>query len=223
MAVVAPLFVVLSLAGCSGSGGGGEEPEQNVPIEDPAGIDEPVDAEETVSTEQPTGTGELVSPEIEPSTLTQLREDDSLISPVPEVVHTQTQADTGLQISYVSDSLIAAAPATYIEEQWIFMLGCIEQPTSPPVILVREGPVVPFTVDDDVVRNESFDGLDISSTPVASATRLYGSVLQISDTDFDGSIGTRGFNLRSIMGRHMWLSAGLPERDYPFSCAQQQP
>ena len=230
--ITAVIFLSLSwLSACSGSGGGEPAPVQDLateetlvepepsvePVEEPGDDTSIDDPNEGLTIEDP------VSSEIEPAALGLLREDSRLISSVPEVVFTQTLADSGLQITYVSLDLVTVAPADNIEEQWFFMEDCLEQVTNPPVILVREGPAVPFTIDDDVVRNEQFDAFEITSIPVASATMLYGSVLQISDADFDGSIGTAGFNLRSIMGRHLWLSAGLAERDYPFSCAQQQP
>ena len=120
-------------------------------------------------------------------------------------------------MSYTQTSLISQAPAAVIEQQWVFMQSCLEQVNVAPLVLVRQGPAVPFTPADDVVRNESALSLEINSIPIASASTLYGPVVQISASDFDGSLGTPGFNLRSIMGRHLWLSgpfarAGLPVR-----------
>jgi len=158
-----------------------------------------------------------------PEVLRQLQDDDELLAAVPDIVHTQTMANSGLQISYTSHELRASAPAMVIEKQWVFMQSCLEQNNVAPLVLVREGPVEPFTAADDVVRNENIMALEINSVPIASASTLYGSVIQVSVTDFDGSLGTPAFNLRSIMGRHLWLSANLPERDYPFDCARQQP
>ncbi|MFK8082405.1 MAG: hypothetical protein AB8B97_19125 [Granulosicoccus sp.] len=158
-----------------------------------------------------------------PQVLRQLQSDENLLSPVPQVAFTQTMASTGLQISFTKESLIARAPPAVIEEQWVFMQGCLQQVSVAPLVLVREGPAAPFTSADDVVRNETITALEITSVPVASASTLYGPVVQVSVDDFDGSLGTPAFNLRSIMGRHLWLSAGLPERDYPFECARQQP
>lgn len=163
-----------------------------------------------------------IASEAEPAVLAQLRADPSLISPVPDVVHTQTMADTGLQVSYTHTSLKLLAPAGFIEQQWVFMQTCLEQVSVAPLVLVRQGPAVPFTPADDVVRSETLMSLEITSVPVASASTLYGPVIQISGSDFDGSLGNQGFNLRSIMGRHLWLSANLPERDYPFECARDQ-
>ena len=158
-----------------------------------------------------------------PQVLVDLKADTTVISKVPEIVHTQTLADSGLRVSYTQESLRSAAPVTAIEQQWVFMQRCVQQVGVAPLVVVREGSVKPFTTQDDVVRNENPMAIEISSVPVASASSLHGPVIQVSSTDFDGSIGTPLFNLRSIMGRYLWLSAGLPERDYPYECARTEP
>lgn len=158
-----------------------------------------------------------------PEVLQRLMANPDLLAPVPTVVHTQTSAGSGLQISYTQEAFRVAAPASQIDLQWAFMQECLEQVAAPPLVLVREGPAAPFTPDDDVVRNETLTAFEITSIPIASASTLYGAVIQVSVDDFDGSLGSASFNLRSIMGRHLWLSANLLERDYPFECARQQP
>lgn len=192
------LVSCLFVSACSGSGSSAETPLEQLG-------DDPIGSEP------------------EPAVLAQLRADPALIAPVPEVAHTQTLANTGLQVAYTHTSLVSLAPAALIEQQWVFMQTCVEQISVAPLVLVRQGPAVPLTPADDVVRNESALALEITSVPVASASILYGPVIQISDSDFDGSLGNPGFNLRSIMGRHLWLSNQLPERDYPFECARDQP
>lgn len=151
-----------------------------------------------------------------PDSLLQLEDDPGLLATIPDVVSSEVRADTGLQIVYTRDAQELIAPAALIEAQWVFMQGCVGQQSAAPVVVVRDGPVEPFTASDDVIYN--IDGI-----PVASASLRDVSVVQIRETDFDGSLGSPGFNLRSIMGRMLWLSANLPERDYPFSCARQQP
>jgi len=152
-----------------------------------------------------------------------LQADSQVLTEVPTVAHTQTMANSALQVSYSHEELRTVAPATEIEKQWIYMQACVQQLSAAPLVLVVDGPVSPFTLQDDVVRNENPQALVISSVPIASASLLHGPVIQISVADFDGSLGTPLFNLRSIMGRHLWLSAGLAERDYPFQCAQSEP
>ncbi|MFK7993014.1 MAG: hypothetical protein AB8B87_02685 [Granulosicoccus sp.] len=158
-----------------------------------------------------------------PWALQQLQKDTTLLSAVPEVAHTRIMANSGIQIAFTERSLIALAPAAVIEKQWVYMQKCLQLVGVAPIVLVRDGPIAPFTLSDDVVRNETLIAQDIASVPIASASTLYGPVIQVSITDFDGSLGSPSFNLRSIMGRYLWLSANLPERDYPFACARQEP
>ncbi|NND92451.1 MAG: hypothetical protein HKN42_16450 [Granulosicoccus sp.] len=151
-----------------------------------------------------------------PDSLLQLEDDPGLLSEIPDVVASETRADTGIQIAYTRADQSVLVPGALIEAQWIHMQSCVGLVASPPVIVVRDGPVKPFTSADDVIYN--IDGL-----PIASASLRDVAVIQVRDTDFDGSLGTPGFNLRSILGRMLWLSASLPERDYPYECARQQP
>jgi len=103
------------------------------------------------------------------------------------------------------------------------MQSCLQQSGVVPLVVVIDGPVMQLTAADDVVRNENPLATEISSQVVASATTLLAPVIQISVDDFDGSLGSPTFNLRSIMGRYLWLSNSLPERDYPFECARVVP
>ncbi len=146
----------------------------------------------------------------------QLEDDPGLLSSIPDVVSSEIRADTGLQIAYTREGQDAVVPGSLVEEQWVYMQTCVGQQSAPPLVVVRDGAVVPFTETDDVIYN--IDGI-----PVASSSLRDVSVIQIQEADFDGSLGSPGFNLRSIMGRLLWLSANLPERDYPFNCARQQP
>ena len=190
---VTVLCLAITSGACSSSGPGSE------PVE--------------VSTTPPDSTG------IEggtPDSLLQLEDDPGLLGSIPDVVSTEIRADTGLQIAYTRVDQAAVVPGALVEEQWIYMQTCVGQQSNAPLVVVREGAVFPFTETDDVIFN--FDGI-----AVASASLRDVSVIQIQEADFDGSLGSPGFNLRSIMGRLLWLSANLPERDYPFNCARQQP
>lgn len=194
-------MVILFLSACGGGGGETEAAPDPEPLPD-----------------DPTGSEPL------PRVLELLKTETDLIFPVPDIAFTQTLANTGLQVSYTTQELKSQAPGASIEAQWIYMLGCVKQSAVAPLVIVREGMPEPFTIADDVVRNEQITETEITSVPVASASILYGPVIQISVSDFDGSQGgVPLFNLRSIMGRYLWLSNNLAERDYPFACAQQQP
>ena len=158
-----------------------------------------------------------------PQVLLRLQQSDELIAPVPTVVLTRSMAATGIQISYTALSQQQLAPAATIEAQWVQMQSCLQQTGVAPLIVVIEEQVMPLTLADDVVRNENPLATEISSQVIASATTLFEPVIQISISDFDGALGSPTFNLRSILGRYLWLSASLPERDYPFDCARQLP
>ena len=97
------------------------------------------------------------------------------------------------------------------------MQACVGQIAVAPLVVVRAGPVTPFTPKDDVIHS-------IEGIPIAAASRLTTStVIQVRDSDFNGSLGQPAFNLRSIMGRYLVAICHLPERDYPFECAREQP
>jgi len=158
-----------------------------------------------------------------PEVLFSLEQSGELIAPVPVVAITRTMAATGIQVSYTEPAQRQLAPASTIEVQWVHMQSCLQQSGVVPLVVVIDGPVMQLTAADDVVRNENPLATEISSQVVASATTLLAPVIQISVDDFDGSLGSPTFNLRSIMGRYLWLSNSLPERDYPFECARVVP
>lgn len=151
-----------------------------------------------------------------PAGLLLLEDEPGLLAAIPDVYASQTLANSGLQVAYTHPDQLKAIPALTIEAQWRFMQSCLQQVAVAPVVVIRDGPVTPFTSQDDVIHS-------IEGIPIASASIRTSVVIQVRDTDFDGSLGKFAFNLRSIMGRYLWLAADLPERDYPFSCAQQQP
>jgi len=151
-----------------------------------------------------------------PDSLVQLEDDPGLLAEIPEVLVTITTARVGVQVAYTRQGQADDVPAELVETQWIYMQECLGQSGTSPVVVVREGAVTPFTLSDDVI-------FDIEGTPVASGSHRTVPILQIQEDDFDVSLSNPGFNLRSIMGRLLWLSASLPERDYPFECARQQP
>lgn len=197
--MVAVIFSVGVLSACSGSDTPMGSPQVGVLVDD------------------------LPASEPIPDVLVQLSQNSDVISAVPDVVFTQTLADSGLQVSYTHLDQLAQAPALDIEDQWIYMQSCLQLTGVAPLVLVREDEVEPFTPTDEVIRNEVFEPPDISFVPVASASTLYGTVIQVIVADFDGSLGSPSFNLRSAMGRSLWIASDLPARNYPFHCATEQP
>lgn len=151
-----------------------------------------------------------------PGGLLDLQDDPATISDVPDVVSSEVLANSGLQVAYTEASQRSVAPPLMIESQWLYMQACLELTGVAPIVVIRTAAVVPFTALDDVI-------FGIEGIPIASSSRRSVPVVQVLAADFDGTLGSPGFNLRSIIGRLLWSSAGLAERDYPFACAQQQP
>lgn len=200
---------VLLFAACSGSS---DSMSRDEPINFIAQADELDD--DTIADNLPGVSDPL------PEVLARLKSESGLLAPVPEVQFTRTMADTGIQVSYTELSLVPLAPGEVIQAQWKFMQECVQQVGVAPVVLVTQDQVAPFTENDDVVRNQVLTATEILSIPIASASTLHGNLVQIRIDDFDGSLGSSLFNLRSIMGRMVWLENGLPVRDYPHDCAQ---
>jgi len=93
------------------------------------------------------------------------------------------------------------------------MQTCLQQTAQEPVVDIVDGDISPLADSDEVIRH--IDGKVQATVHITDTD----ASIQISAADFDGSIGTPGSYLRSILGRYLWLSANLSERDYPYSCA----
>ncbi len=148
------------------------------------------------------------------SLASQLFSDETeLINAPPTMIKTRTLANTGIRIGYTSVGQLSSVDTAYIERQWQHMQRCTGQLAVAPFIVITEQAVAPLTHDDDIIFN-------IDGVPAASASAGLVPIIQVREADFDGSLGNVGFNLRSILGRYLWLSANLAERDYPFTCAR---
>ncbi|MEE9320803.1 MAG: hypothetical protein V3U76_10190 [Granulosicoccus sp.] len=148
-------------------------------------------------------------------TLQLLEDAPQLLNPVPDVVHTEVLADSGLQVAYTSAEQRKLIDPLYISAQWQHMQSCVGVTAAAPLVIITIGPVTPFMSSDDLLHH--IDGTLTASANVTGAA----ATLQVQAADFDGSLGEPGFNLRSIMGRHLWLGASLAERDYPYTCARE--
>ena len=157
----------------------------------------------------------LSDPLAVPDALLVIQGDPSRINAVPDVVAVETLADSGLQVAYTAGVRREHAAPRYIGAQWQHMQSCVGIVAPAPLVIVVAGTIEPLIATDDVLR-------DIEGRITASASVGADGIatLQVLEADFDGSLGNPGFGLRSIMGRHLWLSAMLPERDYPFECAR---
>lgn len=127
---------------------------------------------------------------------------------------TEFTPDLGIQVNYEAGADTGSNRQSFIEAQWIHMQTCLQVTAAEPLVQVVEGKLSPEDASDDVIRH--IDGQIQASAHVSDT----GARIQIRSADFDGSVGTPGTYLRSILGRYLWLSASLPERDYPYDCAK---
>lgn len=125
--------------------------------------------------------------------------------------------ELGIQIDHASAETIDATDSAYIEAQWLHMQNCLQLSAMEPSIVVVDDKISPIDSTDDVLRH--IDGQIQASAHVTDSS----TSIQIRSADFDGSLGEPGGYLRSILGRYLWLSAGLPERDYNYDCANTAP
>ena len=150
-----------------------------------------------------------------PEALSDLQTGSVLKNPLPDIVSNEVLAESGLQVSYTEVQQSTIIPALTVEANWLHMQSCLNQVGVAPLVLIRTSAIAPFTSSDDVL-------LTIDGIPMASASPGSIPVIQIGLSDFTVTGDAKGFNLRSIMGRTLWSSAGLAARDYPFSCARQR-
>ncbi len=152
-----------------------------------------------------------------PAQLQQFEDDPSRLEPLPEVAHVEVLASSGLQVVYTTEAQRALVEPGYVDAQWQHMQSCTGVVAPPPLVLLVEDEARPLTPEDDVV-------LDIDGLALASAsTDAAGTTLQVLDVELAPTAPDRGFALRAITGRWLWQGASLPERDYPFACANDDP
>lgn len=124
-----------------------------------------------------------------------------------------TLADTGIQVGFRTGLSSESVDLSLIEDSWTRMQSCLSVVAVSPMVIVSDELILPLSGGDDILYH-----LDGSITATSSRFAA-GATIQITLDDLDGSLNRVGFNLRSIMGRYLWTDAGLPERDYPHSCA----
>ncbi len=124
-----------------------------------------------------------------------------------------TMADTGLRVGVAENLDIDRVDMALIEGSWTHMQTCLSVVAVAPLVIVSDESIRPLSSADDILYH--LDG----SITASSTQYVTGTTIQISLMDLDGSLNQIGFNLRSIMGRYLWTSSGLPEREYPHNCA----
>jgi len=122
----------------------------------------------------------------------------------------------GLPVVYQDPGEAILSSDDFIDAQWEHMQTCLLVSAQEPAVLVVEGKLEPIDSNDDVVRH--IDGQVQASSHVTDTS----ATIQVRAQDLDGSLGSEGAYLRSIMGRYLWLANSLAERDYPYHCAKGQ-
>lgn len=120
----------------------------------------------------------------------------------------------GLPVSYQDPGDAAPSDDDFIGAQWEHMQTCLLVSAQEPLVVVIDGELEPTDSNDDVIRH--IDGQIQASSHVTDTS----VTIQVRAQDFDGSLGSAGAYLRSIMGRYLWLANNLAERDYPYDCAK---
>lgn len=159
--------------------------------------------------------GPLADPSLAPGPPLVSEGEPARIGAVPDVVAVEILSDSGLRIAYTREAQREPVDPRYVGAQWQYMQSCVGIVAQAPLVVIVGGTIEPLIATDDVLRD--MEGRITASAgigPDGIAT------MQVHEADFDGSSGDPGFSLRSIMGRHLWLSAMLAERDYPFRCAR---
>lgn len=120
---------------------------------------------------------------------------------------------TGLKLAYTDESRQDPALLSYVDVNWVEMQSCLEVNAPAPLVILQEESVEPLSSTDDVI-------FDFQGRLAASANdNEGGTAIQVLFEDLDEEANSRGFNLRSIMGRYLWRVNELPERDYQYACA----
>jgi len=158
----------------------------------------------------------FADPEEGPTPLRALQGDPERLEAIPDVIALEVVADSGLQLAYTSPVQRGHIDPLYVDAEWQHMQSCVGIVAPPPLIIVVEGKLEPLGPTDDVLRD-----LDGRITASAGSGSDGTAILQVHEGIFDGSFASPGFELRAIMGRHLWFSARLPERDYPYLCARR--
>ena len=139
---------------------------------------------------------------------------NALISADPGTPEFTPSPGNGLPIFYEDPVEAMPSDDDFISAQWEHMQTCLLVSAQEPLVIVIDGELEPTDSSDDVVRH--IDGQIQASSHVTDIS----ATIQVSAQDLDGSLGSVGAYLRSIMGRYLWLANSLAERDYPYECAK---
>ena len=131
----------------------------------------------------------------------------------PDIVDIESSTSSSLRIAYTADAQKTPSTLTDVETVWAEMSSCLGVTAPAPLVILKSTAVEPVSSSDDTI-------FDFTMNIAASAHDLDGATdIQLIAGDLDPSGESQGFYLRSILGRYLWRSNQLAERDYDYSCA----
>lgn len=120
----------------------------------------------------------------------------------------------GLGVHYGQLEAMQAMEPDQVQAEWWWMQQCLGVSSADPIVLITQTPLQTQARQDDVL-------FDIDGQPVATAGGLENQLLLQLHLRDALTPDDQAYYLRSIMGRSLWFSAGLAERDYPHYCARR--
>ena len=133
---------------------------------------------------------------------------------LPGVIATQRLQSSELILGYTASAQEAQGVDAFVSESWELMQDCLGVTANAPTVVLQVEDVQPLSSLDDVIF--SFEGRIVAS----SHDEINGALIQVLESDVIDTGTGRGDYLRSILGRYIWRSNGLAERDYDYSCAR---
>ena len=129
----------------------------------------------------------------------------------PALIELRQSNETALMVGYTAQSQLDTG-VDFFDAVWSDLGDCLGVVAVPPLIVVQSDEVVPLTGADDIFL-DFFGRLSASANESAD-----GASIQILENQVRDEQGSSSFILRSILGRYVWRSNDLPERDFDTSC-----
>lgn len=134
----------------------------------------------------------------------------------PDIIDLQISESTQLRLAFTDLNQQTDSALPFVDRTWSEMQNCLGVAANPPLVILKTADVEPFSSSDDTIFN-------FEMHIAASAHDVDGaSVIQILANDLDEQGESQGFYLRSILGRYLWRSNQLAERDYNYTCASSK-
>ncbi len=129
----------------------------------------------------------------------------------PGLIELRQSEVTGLMVGYTAQDQIATE-IEFFDAVWRDLSDCLGVVASAALIVVQDESVEPLTGGDDIFL-DFFGRLSASANDGET-----GASIQILEDQVRDETGGSSFILRSIIGRYLWRSNDLPERDFDTAC-----